>query len=67
MQDGHLAAMEPGAADTVDWAAETAAAVTVAAAVCVIPVPLMVAEMVLPSATVELSVPVATPLPFVVG
>jgi hypothetical protein len=39
---------------------------TVTAAVCVIPTPLIVAETVLAAATVELSVPVATPEAFVV-
>src|SRR5258705_41454 len=40
-------------------------AVTVTSAVCVIATPLIVAETVLDSAVVELSVPVATPLAFV--
>ena len=60
------AAIVAGEADTVDCAAETAPAVTVTAAVCVTPTALIVAETVFPSATVELNVPVATPLPFVV-
>src|SRR6266545_2110513 len=59
-------AMVPGEALTVDWEADTGPAVTVTAAVCVIAVPLAVAETVLIPATVELSVPVATPLAFVV-
>src|SRR3989454_5968910 len=42
------------------------AAVTVTAAVCVTPVPLIVAETVFASATLELRVPVATPLVLVV-
>src|SRR6266550_7134856 len=59
------AAMDAGAASTVDWAASTAPGVTVTVAVCVIATALTVAETVFPSATVELSVPVATPLAFV--
>jgi hypothetical protein len=50
---------------TEDRLAETAAGFTVTLAVWVIGTPLMVAETVLPSALVELSVPVATPLEFV--
>src|SRR3989454_3761047 len=42
------------------------AAVTVTVAVCVTPVPLIVAETVFASATLELRVPVATPLVLVV-
>src|SRR5436190_1195453 len=60
------AAMDAGAAATVDWAASTAPGVTVTVAVCVIATALTVAETVFPSATVELSVPVATPLASVV-
>jgi hypothetical protein len=60
------AVIDVGAATTVDWAASTAPAVTVTAAVWVIATELIVAEIVFPSATAELSVPVATPLAFVV-
>src|SRR6267378_264667 len=61
------AAMLAGAAATVDWLDETAPGVTVTAAVAVNAVPFTVAEIVFPSGTVELSVPVATPLPSVVA
>jgi hypothetical protein len=54
-----------GATVTVDWPAETAPAVTVTAAVCVMAVPFAVAETVFVPTTVELSVPVATPFAFV--
>src|SRR5438132_1903605 len=57
--------MIPGVVATVDWAAATGPAVTVTPAVCVSPVPFTVAETVFPSATVELSAPVATPFPSV--
>src|SRR5438445_322096 len=57
--------MIPGVVATVDWAAATGPAVTVTPAVCVSPVPLTGAETVFPSATVELSAPVATPFPSV--
>src|SRR5918996_1215531 len=57
-----LAMMVPGAAVKVGWAALTDSALTVTVAVCVIAVPLVVAEMTLAPATVELSVPVAVPL-----
>ena len=56
------AAMLAGAAATVDWLADTAPGVTVTAAVGVSAVPATVAEIVFPSATVELNVPVTTPL-----
>src|SRR5205807_1119588 len=56
------AVMLAGAAATVDADADTAPAVTVTAAVAVRAVPLTVADTVFPSATVELRVPVATPL-----
>jgi len=56
------AVIDVGAPTTLDCAALTAPAVTVTAAVCVIATALMVAETVFPSATVELSVPVATPV-----
>jgi len=59
------AVIDAGAAATVDCAADTGAEVTVTAAVCVTAVPLTVAETVFDSTTVELSVPVATPLPLV--
>jgi len=60
------AVIEVGEAATVESEAETAPAVTVTAAVWVIAVPLAVAETVLVSSTVELRVPVATPLALVV-
>src|SRR5207245_690852 len=56
------AVIDAGAAATSDWLALGAAAVTVTPAVCVIAIPLIVAEIVFASATVELTVPVATPL-----
>src|SRR4029077_6857782 len=61
------AVSEVGAATTVDCDADTAAGVTVTAAVCVIAVPLIVAEEIFCSAPVELRVPVATPVPSVVA
>src|SRR6266508_2764052 len=54
-----------GAAATVDRAAETGPGFTVTAAVWVMAVPFAVAETVFTSATVELSVPAATPLALV--
>jgi len=51
---------------TVDWLADTVPAFTTTVAVCVIATALIVAETVFVSAVVELSVPVATPLAFVV-
>src|SRR5688572_27596932 len=51
-----------GAAATVDWSADTAPGSTVTTAVCVMAVPFAVAETVFVPATVELRVPVATPL-----
>jgi hypothetical protein len=51
---------------TVDWAADTVPAFTTTVAVCVIATELIVADTVFDSATVELRVPVATPLAFVV-
>src|SRR5438552_4024532 len=54
-------------ATTVDCVAETAAGLTVTVAVCETSTPLIVADTVFDSATVELSVPVATPLAFVVA
>ena len=56
------AVIDAGAAATSDWLALGAAAVTVTPAVCVMAIPLIVAEIVFASATVELNVPVATPL-----
>src|SRR6266516_962604 len=56
------AVIDVGAAVTVDCEADTDPAVTVTVAVCVIATPLIVAEIVLGSGVVELSVPVATPL-----
>src|SRR3989454_8062062 len=53
-------------AATVDTVAETAPAFTTTVAVCVTATELMVADTVLVSAVVELSVPVATPLASVV-
>src|SRR6266566_1779953 len=47
---------------TVDWAAETAPAVTTTVAVCVIATVLIVADTVFDPAAVDESVPVATPL-----
>ena len=60
------AAIEVGAAVTVDCEAETGPGFTVTAAVCVMAVPFAVAETVFVPVTVELSVPVATPLELVV-
>ena len=56
------AGIELGDAVTVDCEAETVAAVTVTVAVCVSAVPFAVAETVFVPSTVELNVPVATPL-----
>src|SRR5437773_941264 len=50
---------------TVDWAADTAPAFTTTVAVCVIATALIVAEIVVDSASVDDSVPVATPSPLV--
>src|SRR5256886_15061979 len=52
---------------TVDCAADTVPGFTTTVAVCVTATPLIVADTVFDSATVELSVPVATPLAFVVA
>src|SRR5213596_2944706 len=52
---------------TVDSAAETVPGFTATVAVCVTATPSIVADTVFDSATVELSVPVATPLAFVVA
>jgi hypothetical protein len=54
-------------AATVDWPADTAPAFTTTAAVCVIATVLIVADTVFDPAAVELRVPVATPLAFVVA
>src|SRR5438046_950652 len=51
---------------TVDWLADTVPAFTTTVAVCVIATALIVAEIVFDSASVDASVPVATPLAFVV-
>src|SRR5947208_3106776 len=51
---------------TVDWPAETGPAFTTTVAVWVTPIPSIVAEIVLDSASVDASVPAATPLAFVV-
>src|SRR2546426_2594062 len=63
--EASLAAAIGDVAVTVDWPAETAAGLTTTAAVCVTATALIVAETVFDSATVELNVPVATPLAFV--
>src|SRR5207253_3386744 len=52
-------------APTVDCAADTGPAFTTTVAVCVIATALIVAEIVFDSASVDDSVPVATPLAFV--
>src|SRR5439155_739095 len=54
-------------APTVDCAADTVPGFTTTVAVCVTATPLIVADTVFDSAAVELSVPVATPLAFVVA
>src|SRR5207249_5293681 len=59
------AVIEVGDAVTLDCEADTAVAVTVTVAVCVTATPPAVAEIVFVSGTVELSVPVATPLALV--
>jgi hypothetical protein len=51
---------------TVDCAADTAPGLTTTVAVCVIATALMVADTIFDSAVVDDSVPVATPLAFVV-
>jgi len=61
-----LAAAIGDVAVTVDCAADTAPGFTTTAAVCVIATALIVAETVFEPAAVELKVPVATPLAFVV-
>ncbi len=57
--------IDVGDATTLDCDAETDPVVTVTVAVCVTATPLIVADTVLVSGVVELSVPVATPLAFV--
>ncbi len=59
------AVIDVGDATTLDCDAETDPVVTVTVAVCVTATPLIVADTVLVSGVVELSVPVATPLAFV--
>jgi hypothetical protein len=60
------AVIEVGAAATVDCEAETPPGVTVTVTVCVTATALILAETVLLPAALEASVPVATPLAFVV-
>ena len=60
------AVIDSGAAATVDCDAETPPGVTLTVTVCVTATELIVAEIVLLPAAVEASVPVATPLAFVV-
>ena len=64
--DVPLAAVIGEVAVTVDWAAETAPALTTTVAVCVIATVLIVADTVVDPAAVDDSVPVATPLASVV-
>src|SRR5204863_502635 len=52
---------------TVDWLADTVPAFTTTVAVWVTPIPSIVAEIVLDSASVDASVPVVTPLALVVA
>src|SRR5213594_1215393 len=66
MVDVPLPAVIGEVAATVDCVADTVPAFTTTVAVCVMATALMVADTVLVSAVVELSVPVATPLPSVV-
>src|SRR5438128_6905993 len=66
MVEAPLPAVIGDVAVTVDCAADTVPAFTTTVAVCVMATALMVADTVLVSAVVELSVPVATPLAFVV-
>src|SRR5881409_4101372 len=65
MVDVPLPAVIGEVAPTVDCAADTVPAFTTTVAVCVMATELMVADTVLVSAVVELSVPIATPLAFV--
>jgi len=62
-----LEALIGDVAATLDCAADTPLAVTTTVAVCVTATALIVAETVFDSATVELKVPVVTPLAFVVA
>jgi hypothetical protein len=66
VQEALQAVIDAGEAPTVDCPAETPAAVTVTDAVSVMATPLIVAEIVLASAVVEVKVDVDTPLAFVV-
>src|SRR5437773_5751385 len=66
MVDVPVRAADREVALTVDCAADTAPAFTTTVAVWVTPIPSIVAEIVLDSASVDASVPVATPLAFVV-
>src|SRR3989442_11201748 len=66
MVDARLPAVIGEVAVTADCAADTVPAFTTTVAVCVMATELMVADTVLVSAVVELSVPVATPLASVV-
>ena len=63
--DVPLPAVMGEVAVTADWAAETAPALTTTVAVWVMATALIVADTALDAATVELKVPVATPLAFV--
>src|SRR2546427_12171484 len=65
MVEAPLPAVIGEVAVTADCAADTVPAFTTTVAVCVMATELMVADTVLVSAVVELSVPVATPLAFV--
>src|SRR5207245_113052 len=65
--DVPLPAVIGDVAPTVDWLADTVPAFTTTVAVCVIATALIVAEIVFDSASVDASVPVATPLAFVVA
>src|SRR2546426_580990 len=64
--DGPPPATIGDVAVTVDWLADTAAGFTTTVAVCVTATALIVADTVFASATVDDSVPVTTPLAFVV-
>src|SRR5579859_6013784 len=63
-QDVEQAVIDAVPAEFVDVPALTPDGFTVTAAVCVIPVPLAVAEIVFPCATVELTLVANTPLAF---
>src|SRR5205823_6499027 len=62
MVDEPSAGIDAGAAVTVEVVADTAPAVTVTGAVCVIATVLIVAEIVFPPVVVELNVAVRTPV-----